>query len=167
LVNALLRRAQREGLPPASAADAWPGWLQARVRADWPADADAVFAGSARPAPTWLRVNRRRTTREASAARLREAGFEVVASDVLADALAPAPGSRVLDACAAPGGKSAHLLERDPGLHLLAVDVEPARLERVRDTWRRLGLGEGVDAGAEARVADAADPAAWWDGTPF
>src|SRR5690606_16917946 len=42
LVNALLRRAQREGLPVATAADAWPAWLRARIRADWPADAEAI-----------------------------------------------------------------------------------------------------------------------------
>lgn len=200
LVNALLRRAQREGLPAASAAEAWPAWLRERVRADWPGDADAVFAASARPAPTWLRVNRRRGTREAYLARLREAGIEAVADGVLedalrlpesiavgalpgfadgdvsiqdgaaqavADALAPPRDARVLDACAAPGGKSAHLLERDPALRLLAIDVDPRRLERVRDTWRRLGLGEGIDAGVDARVADAADPATWWDGEPF
>lgn len=200
LVNALLRRAQREGLPAATDAEAWPAWLRERVRADWPGDADAVFAASARPAPTWLRVNRRRDTREAYIARLREAGIEAVADEVLedalrlpesiavvtlpgfadgdvsiqdgaaqavADALVPPRGARVLDACAAPGGKSAHLLERDPTLRLLAIDVDPRRLERVRDTWRRLGLGEGIDAGVAARVADAADPAAWWDGEPF
>src|SRR5690606_34575846 len=42
LVNALLRRAQREGLPPADPAAAWPDWLLSRLRADWPADVDAV-----------------------------------------------------------------------------------------------------------------------------
>lgn len=89
------------------------------------------------------------------------------AAQAVADALVPPAGARVLDACAAPGGKSAHLLERDPSLRLLAIDVDPARLARVRDTWRRLGLGEGVDPGASARVADAADPDAWWDGQPF
>ena len=89
------------------------------------------------------------------------------AAQSVADALAPAAGARVLDACAAPGGKSAHLLERDPGLRLFAIDVDPARLARVRGTWHRLGLGEGVDAGVVARVADAADPAAWWDGEAF
>src|SRR5690606_40119194 len=45
----------------------------------------------------------------------------------VADALQPAAGARVLDACAAPGGKSAHLLERDPGLQLLALDVDADR----------------------------------------
>src|SRR5690606_41556753 len=55
-------------------------------------------------------------------------------AQLVADALAPVPGARVLDACAAPGGKAAHLLERDPALRLLALDVEPDRPERVRDT---------------------------------
>jgi 16S rRNA (cytosine967-C5)-methyltransferase len=64
--------------------------------------------------------------------------------------------------CAAPGGKAAHLLERDPSLRLVALDVDAARLARVRSTLARLGL-----EGADLRVADAADPDAWWDGTPF
>ena len=66
-----------------------------------------------------------------------------------ADALAPASGARVLDACAAPGGKSAHLLERDPSLRLLALDIDARRLARARDTYTRTGVGEG----AQTRVA--------------
>src|SRR3989304_4968246 len=61
-----------------------------------------------------------------------------------ADALAPASGARVLDACAAPGGKSAHLLERDPSLRLLALDIDARRLARARDTYTRTGVGEGA-----------------------
>ena len=67
---------------------------------------------------------------------------------------------RVLDACAAPGGKTAHLLER-ADLDLLAIDVDGQRCERVRDNLRRLGLQ------AEVRVADAGRVADWWDGRPF
>jgi 16S rRNA (cytosine967-C5)-methyltransferase len=84
------------------------------------------------------------------------------ASDI--DALAPPAGGRVLDACAAPGGKAAHLLERDPALRLLALDVDATRLERVQSTLARLAL-EG--ANVRLRAADAAEPARWWDGTPF
>ncbi|WP_334134992.1 16S rRNA (cytosine(967)-C(5))-methyltransferase RsmB [Tepidimonas sp.] len=75
------------------------------------------------------------------------------------------PGARVLDACAAPGGKTAHLLER-ADLELWALDVDAARTERIRDTLRRLRLPA---AGSRVQVlaADAADPAAWWDGRPF
>jgi 16S rRNA (cytosine967-C5)-methyltransferase len=67
---------------------------------------------------------------------------------------------RVLDACAAPGGKSAHCLER-ADVELLALDRDPARLMRVQDTLRRLDLQ------AQLRAADAATPQSWWDGTPF
>lgn len=196
MVNALLRRALREGLPAAEAADAWPAWLKMALRSDWPQDHAAIIAAASTPAPTWLRVNARRLSREAYAQRLIGQGMQAVApqdfADALriddsvpvaalpgfaegevsiqdgaaqrvADALSAAPGSRVLDACAAPGGKAAHLLERDPSLRLTAVDSDPKRLRKVAETLARLGL----DAGAELRAADAADPPGWWDGALF
>ena len=196
LVNAMLRRAQRDGLPDVAPQAHWPGWLRARVEADWPGDAEAIFAASAVQAPMWLRVNRLRGTREGYAARLAEAGIECVVDDRLpeglrldtpvavallpgfdagdvsvqdgsaqqvADALAPAVGVRVLDACAAPGGKAAHLFERDPSLRMLALDVDPGRLARVRAGFERLGVGND----ATLRAADAAVPDDWWDGIPF
>ena len=76
--------------------------------------------------------------------------------------LAPQPGERVLDACAAPGGKTGHLLELQPELaELVAVDVSPERLTRIADNLQRLGLSATLVAG------DAAEPAGWWDGRPF
>lgn len=74
--------------------------------------------------------------------------------------LDPAPGSRVLDACAAPGGKTAHLLER-ADLDLLALDLKPARCRRIEENLARLGLR------AQVRAADCSWPQAWWDGRPF
>jgi 16S rRNA (cytosine967-C5)-methyltransferase len=71
-----------------------------------------------------------------------------------------ADGMRVLDACAAPGGKTAHLLEAHD-LELLALDKDAQRLAQVADTLSRLGLK------ANTRAADAGAPAAWWDGRPF
>ncbi len=70
------------------------------------------------------------------------------------------PGMRVLDACAAPGGKTAHVLERCD-CDLLAIDRDAQRLQRVADTLRRLHLS------ARLLAADAARPEAWWDGRPF
>ena len=70
------------------------------------------------------------------------------------------PGARVLDACAAPGGKTAHLLEC-ADLDVWALDQDASRLARVSDTLSRLGLQ------ATVRVGDAGQPAAWWDGRPF
>jgi 16S rRNA (cytosine967-C5)-methyltransferase len=83
------------------------------------------------------------------------------AAQLAADLLLAQPGQRVLDACAAPGGKTAHLLERVDDLDLLALDVDAQRLARVRENLDRLGLR------AELRAADAADTAAWWDGRAF
>jgi 16S rRNA (cytosine967-C5)-methyltransferase len=71
-----------------------------------------------------------------------------------------AKGARVLDACAAPGGKTAHLLELAE-LDLLALDSDPVRLTRVQDTLNRLQLKATLKAG------DARDPRGWWDGKPF
>ncbi len=69
-------------------------------------------------------------------------------------------GMRVLDACAAPGGKTAHILERAT-VDLLAVDKDEKRLQRVADNLQRLGLS------ALLKVGDAAQPDDWWDGKLF
>lgn len=74
--------------------------------------------------------------------------------------LDPQPGERVLDACAAPGGKAAHLLER-ADLQLLALELDPVRARRIEHNLTRLGLH------AEVKVADCRDRAKWWDGRPF
>ncbi|MEO8366373.1 MAG: 16S rRNA (cytosine(967)-C(5))-methyltransferase RsmB [Pseudoxanthomonas sp.] len=194
MVNALLRRATREGFPESDPAAAWPAWLRKKINLEWGDHAASIFEASAHPAPLWLRVNRSKGTRDAYASRLQVVGIASTADENLADALridspvavsalpgfaegdvsvqdgsaqqvadalAPAPGARVLDACAAPGGKAAHLLERDPLLRLLALDVDSRRLRRVRETSQRLGVE------AEFRAADAGDLASWWDGEPF
>ncbi len=84
------------------------------------------------------------------------------AAQLAAQLLDAQPGERVLDACAAPGGKSAHILERQPRLgELVAVDHDEERMARVRETLARLGLS------AALIVSDAAQPAAWWDDAPF
>ncbi len=71
-----------------------------------------------------------------------------------------ADGQRVLDACAAPGGKSGHVLEAAE-VELTALDADAARLERVRANLQRLGLKAGLVA------ADCTDLPAWWNGAPF
>ncbi|MHA6491778.1 16S rRNA (cytosine(967)-C(5))-methyltransferase RsmB [Pseudomonas borbori] len=84
------------------------------------------------------------------------------AAQLAAGILDLAPAQRVLDACCAPGGKTCHLLEREPGLAgVIAVDLEEKRLVRVRENLKRLGLS------AELIAADARDLTAWWDGVPF
>lgn len=75
------------------------------------------------------------------------------------------PGARVLDACSAPGGKTAHLLDLRPDLELLALDADAGRLARVQDNLQRLQLQAPGQVALKA--ADARDTAAWWDGRPF
>ena len=72
-------------------------------------------------------------------------------------------GDYVLDACAAPGGKAAHLLELYD-IELVAVDADAQRLERVRDNLQRLELQH---PGVEVMVGDAAQPDGWWSGRLF
>jgi len=73
-----------------------------------------------------------------------------------------APGQRVLDACAAPGGKTALMAERESGLtKLVAIDIDPHRLERVAENLRR---GQLI---AELKTGDAGAPGGWWDGVAF
>jgi 16S rRNA (cytosine967-C5)-methyltransferase len=84
------------------------------------------------------------------------------AAQLAAQVLGPQPGERILDACAAPGGKTGHLLELQPALaELVAVDDDAARMARVEANLERLGLRASLvveDAGAVQR---------WWDGVPF
>ncbi|KRB11646.1 16S rRNA (cytosine(967)-C(5))-methyltransferase RsmB [Lysobacter sp. Root690] len=197
LVNALLRRAQRDGLPATDPRHShWPSWLRGLLRKQWPEHFDAILANSAIAPPMWLRVNAARVGREDYRAQLAEAGIQSMApaapaealrldaavpvstlpgfaegvvsiqdlsAQLVADALSPAPGARVLDACAAPGGKSAHLLERDASLRLTALDIDAQRLQRVRSGLVRQGFEDRV----ELLAADAAELDAWWDGRPF
>ena len=84
------------------------------------------------------------------------------AAQLAAGLLDVRPGQRVLDVCAAPGGKTAHLLENQAQLkELVAVDIDASRMQRVSETMQRLGLQ------ATRVVGDAANPDDWWDGKLF
>jgi 16S rRNA (cytosine967-C5)-methyltransferase len=72
------------------------------------------------------------------------------------------PGLRVLDACAAPGGKTSHILEAQSKLQeLIAVDIDRDRLKKIKDNLKRLSLSAKLVCG------DAANPQKWWDGKKF
>jgi 16S rRNA (cytosine967-C5)-methyltransferase len=83
-----------------------------------------------------------------------------LAAPLLLQGLASSAPLAILDACAAPGGKTAHLLELADA-QVTALEIDPARCERIHETLGRLGLQARVIA------ADAGQPAAWWDGQPF
>lgn len=172
-----------------------PGWWIQRLRKDHPQHWEQILAASNAPAPMTLRVNTRRGSVEEAQRALAAAGiaservgqhglvlaqalpvhaipgFDAgllsvqdagaqLAAQLVLDGLRHGGKPRILDACAAPGGKTAHLLELADA-DLLALDVDPVRCERIADNLRRLGLQ------AQVRAADAAEPAAWWDGQPF
>lgn len=195
MVNALLRRADREGVPPASPLTAFPLWLADAIASDWRGQADAVFAASLAEPPLWLRVHAGKGRVSSYMEELAAAGIVAEAVPALTDALrlpAAVPvaqlpgfaqgrvsvqdgsaqqladlltdlpaGARVLDMCAAPGGKAAHLLERQPGLELLALDVDARRARRMQETFARTGVQ------AQVQAADATTPDSWWDGQAF
>jgi len=97
---------------------------------------------------------------DAGVVTVQDAAAQLAAPLLLQSPAAGAGPLRILDACAAPGGKTGHLLELADAA-VTALDVDPARCERIGETLRRLGLQARVVA------ADAADPSAWWDGEPF
>ncbi|HUX74372.1 MAG TPA: 16S rRNA (cytosine(967)-C(5))-methyltransferase RsmB [Steroidobacteraceae bacterium] len=178
-----------------AARHAAPAWLAQLLRADWPDHWIGVLAAVDAQAPMWLRVDSRRTAADEFVARLRQMGigaraeprvpYSVVldqpcdvhdlpgfdaglvsvqdlGAQCVAFPLALQPGQRVLDACAAPGGKTALMAERESGLReILAIDVDRSRLSKVAENLQRGALR------AALQVADAGQPAAWWDGVPF
>ncbi|MHC1478741.1 16S rRNA (cytosine(967)-C(5))-methyltransferase RsmB [Frateuria aurantia] len=82
------------------------------------------------------------------------------AAQIAADLLDAREGMRVLDACAAPGGKTCHALERQQ-LDMTALEFDPGRARRIDENLQRLQLR------ARVVVGDAAEPALWWDGQPY
>jgi 16S rRNA (cytosine967-C5)-methyltransferase len=84
-----------------------------------------------------------------------------LAANLLLQGMDAATPWRILDACAAPGGKTGHLLEISPQAQVLALDVDAGRCERIHQNLQRLGLI------AQVVAADAGQPASWWDGVLF
>ena len=169
----------------------YPRWWIDRVFCEYPQRAAEVLdAGNVRPTLT-LRINRRRITRDDYLAALGEQGIRAralgdagvlldetvvvsalpgydagwfsvqdAAAQLAAPLLAPRDGMRVLDACAAPGGKTTHLAELAT-LDLIALDIDAARGERVRENLARLGVA------AKVAIGDAGERDTWWDGGTF
>jgi 16S rRNA (cytosine967-C5)-methyltransferase len=86
------------------------------------------------------------------------------AAQLAAELLELKPGQRVLDACAAPGGKTAHILETETHLEeLVVIDIEERRLERIKENLKRLSFENKI----KLVCADAAQAQSWWDGKLF
>ncbi len=172
----------------------YPQWWIDRVTLEYPDRwEDVLAAGNARP-PLALRVNRRTATRDALLARFALADITAIAAGeagIIVDPPRPVaqlpgfaegefsvqdlgaqlagplaelePDMRVLDACAAPGGKSTHVAEL-ADVDLIALDIDEARLARVRENLAR--LKQDNDRTRVMR-GDAGASGAWWDGVPF
>ena len=202
LVNALLRRSQRDYPGHRTELDRHPGaryshpdWLIDSVKQDWPDLWEAILQANNERPPQHLRVNILRTPRENYLEELERAGIPAQGIDLapcaihvqdpvdvtrlpgfddghvsVQDAGAQLaavlldlqPGNLVLDACAAPGGKTAHICETQPQIAgITALDIDEHRIARLCDTLNRLRL--------EATIirADASRTDAWWDGRLF
>jgi 16S rRNA (cytosine967-C5)-methyltransferase len=168
-----------------------PKWMIDRIQADWPDHWESILKANNTQAPMWLRVNTTKTTPEAYLKRLDvpatqdsvinvairlhepmpvsalpgfaegEVSVQSLSAQYAAHFLDVKPGMRVLDACAAPGGKTCHILEHTPDIDLWALDKDPERLAQVDENLKRLGLK------AKTLCADASEPDTWWDGEPF
>ena len=175
---------------PDEARLAHPEWLLERLRRAWPERWEAIAqAGNARP-PFTLRATDpdqaeaalreegfevRRGSLAAGALYVSPArdvgelpGFEGGGLSVqdegaqcAAELLGAQDGDRVLDACAAPGGKTLHIAQTASALELVAVESDPGRAPRIRENLDRAGLPGTV------HVADAAEVDTWWDGRAF
>ena len=174
LINALLRRAQREQMALSTAADAeplatrfsTPAFLIERWTRQFGVEATlALCQWNNRPAPIYVRINRLRTTTDEFLRRhpgsfvlpgkknflgltnttaLAETGDAYIqdpSTALACELLQPAPGETVLDACAAPGGKTAYLAEMMSNAgEIVAVDADPGRLHRLQENLSRLGV---------------------------
>lgn len=195
LINALLRRFQREREALLAEADAdplgryaVPGWLLQRVRSDWPEQWESILQAANDHPPMSLRVNLALNSRDQYLAQLTAAGIQAtpiphVPSGLVLDTPMDAealpgfaegrvsvqdggaqlaaglldlqPGLQVLDACAAPGGKSGQIME-SAAVQLTAMDLDRRRLKRVSQNLQRLGVTAAVVQG------DAAKPQGAW-----
>ncbi|MCW8093468.1 16S rRNA (cytosine(967)-C(5))-methyltransferase RsmB [Alteromonas sp. ASW11-130] len=201
LVNAILRRFQRENLAHQLSSDpivasGLPKWIVKALQPHYSQEQIShIIEQTNTIAPVWLRVNQQQTTVDNFTQSLKAHNVEYRLSDDHPDAvlllsrtdipslpgyiqgwfsvqdgaaqyaaryLNPQPGERILDCCAAPGGKTSHILELAPNLNAcVALDNEASRLARLKENIQRLKL--------EATVvhADAIDTDTWWDGNLF
>lgn len=170
---------------------AHPAWWISAIKKAWPQNWETILNENNAHPPFSLRVNRLHLTRDAYLAKIENSkaipetqngmmlaepmpaeklpGFaegdvfvQDGAAQLAAELLKLAPQQRVLDACAAPGGKLTHLLEIEPNLAAsVAVEKDPERMSVIKENLARLKLS------ATCLCADAADTKSWWDGQLF
>jgi 16S rRNA (cytosine967-C5)-methyltransferase len=158
-----------------------PDWWLAMLKKDWPNDWTEIVRANNQKPPLWIRVKPNTEIKCGQAhAQLKTAYLisdKQLPHDLLSQGLAtvqdaaaqwaghllnPQDGERILDACAAPGGKSSHLLELNPGIQLDIVEQDKDRLELIKDNLKRLQLN------AHRLIhGDASQPNEWYQGRKY
>ncbi|HEY9052676.1 MAG TPA: transcription antitermination factor NusB, partial [Gammaproteobacteria bacterium] len=170
----------------AQARYAHPQWIISRLQNDWPEQWQTILEANNQHPPLILRINRQKIALDDYLQQL-NVSAEIMGPDAIrltqacdvtelpgyaegwfsvqdsgaqqaAYLIDLQPGQRILDCCAAPGGKTAHMLELEPGIDITAMDVSEQRLSRVKENLQRLGLHASLVCG------DALNPENWWDG---
>lgn len=164
-----------------------PQWMIEKIKTDWPDNWQPILQANNQQAPMTLRVNAQHFTAQQYAEKLnidtelnsgneqalmlqqacdvnelpgfKEGWFSVqdAGAQLAARLLDCQKGHHVLDCCAAPGGKTCHILELEPDVSMLAVDISESRLHRVEENLHRLGLSARLVTGSAEAPED------WWD----
>lgn len=191
LCNAVLRNASR-ATAPSTGCDELPEWLVQKLKADWPDQYAKISAGGQQTAPMTLRaaIARDELQQKLAAQGLSTTAHELIdtalvvneasditqlasfadgefavqdaAAQIAATLLQPKNGEHILDACAAPGGKTTHILQLAPAANVVALDAEASRLTRVYENLKRLKQTATVVA-ADARETQQWAPAEQFD----
>lgn len=160
-----------------------PEWWIERLQKDWPEHHLSLLQANNQKPPLWLRLSHAEVDKPAGQAHPHlplawccdDSGSDI--SQALADGsvsvqdgaaqwaahlLNPQAGERVLDACAAPGGKSCHLLQMQPEVILDILEKDPARMKLVEQNLERLNLKPH-----RMITGDASQPESWHTGEPY
>lgn len=170
VLNACLRHFQRNPQHMTDPDFAHPAWLVKQLKHAWPEHWQRILEANNTQAPMMLRDHGNVRVLDKPVEVTKIPGFlegtvsvQDEASQYAAPLLGVQAGMHVLDACAAPGGKTGHLMELESGIELTALDISEARLIKVADNLKRLGCLEAV----KLIACDAKEVSQWWDGQLF
>ncbi len=159
-----------------------PQWWIDLLKKDWPNHYQQILNANNQKPPLWVRTRNKNQTMagvqhptiktawllednkasQSSELMAGEYSVQDAAAQLATEILNPAPGEYILDACAAPGGKSCHLLEQESEIQLDILEKEPSRLKSVEDNLSRLNLSAN-----RIILGDATKPENWYEGKEY